>query len=74
MTALVRNATSRRQKIGDRPLLSGGQNELKKSAGGAVAAWLRTTYRPVFQENPIPAFAFMVCFFAVMFGILFLMI
>jgi len=38
-----------------------------------VAAWLRTTYRPVFQENPIPAFAFMACFFGVMFGILFLM-
>ena len=74
MTALVRNATSRRKKFGDRPPLSGGQNELKKSASGAVAAWLRTTYRPVFQENPIPAFAFMACYFGVMFGMLFLII
>ena len=73
MTALVRNATSRRQKVGDRPPLSGGQNKLRKSAGEAATAWLRTTYRPVFQENPIPAFAFMACFFGVMFGILFLM-
>jgi hypothetical protein len=72
MTALVRNATSRRQKIGDRPSLSGGQNELRKSAGGAVAAWLRTTYRLVFQENPTPAFAFMACFLGIMFDILFL--
>ena len=72
MTALVRNAASVRQKVSDRPPLSGGQNELKKSVGGAVAAWLRTTYRPVFQENPAPAFAFMACFLGIMFGILFL--
>jgi hypothetical protein len=74
MTALVRNAHIAAPKVGDRPPLSGGQNELKKSASGAVAAWLRTTYRPVFRENPIPAFAFMACFFGVLFGILFLMI
>jgi hypothetical protein len=72
MTALVRNATSRRQKVGDRLPLSGGQ-KLRKSTGAAVAAWLRTTYRPVFQENPTPAFVFMACFLGIMFGILFLM-
>ena len=37
----------------------------------AVAAWLGTTYRPFFEENPTPAFAFMACFLGVMFGILF---
>jgi hypothetical protein len=61
------------RKLGGRHSLSGDQNELRKSTGAAVAAWLRKTYRPVFEENPTPAFAFMACFLAVMFGILFLM-
>jgi hypothetical protein len=61
------------QRVGGRPPISGAQNELRKSAGGAVAGWLRTTYRAVFQENPMPAFAFMACFLGIMFGILFLM-
>jgi hypothetical protein len=46
---------------------------MRKSTGAAVAAWLRTTYRPVIEEDPTPALVFMACFFAVMFGILFLM-
>ena len=42
--------------------------------GGAVAAWLRETYRPVIEQNPAPALAFMACFFGIMFGILYLMV
>ena len=73
MSASPQNAVSRPRKLGGRHSLSGDQNEPRKSTGAAVAAWLRTTYRPVFQENPTPAFAFMACFLGVMFGILFLM-
>jgi len=73
MTASAQNAASRPRKLGGRHSPSGDQTELEKSTGAAVAAWLRTTYRPVIAENPTPAFAFMACFFAVMFGILFLM-
>ena len=73
MTASVHNAASRRREVGGRLSLSGDQTELKKSTGAAVAARLRTTYRPVIEENPTPAFAFMACFLGVMFGILFLM-
>jgi hypothetical protein len=73
MTGSVQNAASRRRKFGGRHSLSGDQNDLGKSTGAAVAAWLRTTYRPVIEENPTPAFAFMACFLGVMFGILFLM-
>jgi hypothetical protein len=73
MTASVHNAASRRREVGGRLSLSGDQSELRKSTGAAVAAWLRTTYRPVIEENPAPAFVFMACFLGVMFGILFLM-
>jgi hypothetical protein len=73
MTGSVQNAASRRRKLGGRHSLSGDQNELRKSTGAAVGAWLRTTYRPVIEENLSPAFAFMACFLGVMFGILFLM-
>jgi hypothetical protein len=73
MTASVQNAASRRQQVGGQLSLSGDQSELRKSTGAAVAAWLRTTYRPIIEENPTPAFAFMACFLGVMFGILFLM-
>jgi hypothetical protein len=55
MTALVRNATSRRQKVGDRPPLSGGQNELKKSAGGAAAALAQNDLSPRFSGEPDPS-------------------
>jgi hypothetical protein len=72
MSASVQNAASRGQKVGGRLSLSGDQNEPQKSTGAAVAAWLRTTYRPVIEENPIPAFVFMVCFLGTMLGILFL--
>jgi hypothetical protein len=73
MSASAQNAASRPRKLGGRHSLSGGQNDLRKSTGAAVAVWLRTTYRPVIEENPAPAFAFMACFLGVMFGILFLM-
>ena len=43
-----------------------------KSAGAAVAAWLRATYRPVIEQNPMPAVGFMVCFLGIMLGLLFL--
>jgi hypothetical protein len=66
MTASVQNAASRRQKVGGQVSLSGDQTELKKSTGAAVTAWLRMTYRPVIEENPIPAFVFMVCFLGTM--------
>jgi hypothetical protein len=45
-----------------------------KLSGAAAAAWLTTTYRPVLQENPTPALVFVICFLAVMFGILFLFV
>jgi len=73
MSASTQNAASRPRKLGGRHSLKGDQTELKKSTGAAVAAWLRTTYRPVIEENPIPAFVFMVCFLGTMLGILFLM-
>jgi hypothetical protein len=43
-----------------------------KSAGAAVAAWLRATYRPVIEQNPLPAFGFTACLLGIMLGILFL--
>ena len=46
---------------------------MQKSTGAAVIGWLRMTYRPVIEEDSTPALVFMACFFAVMFGILFLM-
>jgi hypothetical protein len=73
MTASVQNAASRRQKVDGQLSLNGDQNEPRESTSAAVAAWLRTTYRPVIEENPIPAFVFMVCFLGTMLGILFLM-
>jgi hypothetical protein len=74
MSASVQNAASRRQKVGGRHSQSGDQIEMRKSTGGALTGWLRTTYRPIIEQNPTPAFVFMACFLGVMFGILFLMI
>jgi hypothetical protein len=45
-----------------------------KLSGVAAAGWLTTAYRPVLQENPTPALVFVICFLAVMFGILFLFV
>jgi hypothetical protein len=66
MTTSVQNAVSQPQKIGGRLSLRVDQIEMRKSTGAALAAWLRTTYRPVIEEDPTPAFVFMACFFAVM--------
>ena len=69
MSAAAPNAASRAQ-----PSLSGNQKGIRNSRVGAVAAWLRETYRPVIVQNPTPALAFMACFFGIMFGILLLMV
>jgi len=62
------------QKVVSRPSPSGNQKGMRNSRGGAVAAWLRETHRPVIEQNPAPALAFMACFFGIMFGILYLMV
>ena len=72
MSASAPNAASRSGKVAGRPSLSGDENGMRKSAGAAVAGWLKTTYRPVVEQNPMPALGFMVCFLGIMLGILFL--
>jgi hypothetical protein len=74
MSALVQNATPQPEKVGSRHPVSGDHNEMRKSPGAAVTAWLRRTYRPVIEQDPTPALVYMACFFGIMFGILFLMI
>jgi len=72
MSTSAPNAASRPDEVVGRPLLSGDQNGMRKSAGAAVVAWLKTTYRPVIEQNPMPAVGFMVCFLGIMLGLLFL--
>ena len=73
MSTLVQNAALGPQKVGGGFLRSSDQTETRKSTGAAVARWLKTTYRPVTEESPTPAFVFMAGFLSIMFGILFLM-
>jgi hypothetical protein len=72
MSASAPNAASRSGKVVGRPSLSGDLNGMRKSAGAAVAAWLKTTYRRVIEQNPLPALGFTACFLETMLGILFL--
>jgi hypothetical protein len=73
MRTSAQNAVLAPQKVGGRLSLRVDQIEMRRSTGAAVAAWLRTTYRPIIEEDPTPALVFMACFFAVMSGILFVM-
>jgi hypothetical protein len=72
MTAWFPNAAPRPRKAVRRFSPSRDRDGMWKLSGAAVAAWLKTTYRPVLQENPTPALVFAICFLAVMFGMLFL--
>ena len=74
MSAWLPNAASRPRKAVSRFSPSRDRDGMWKLSGAAAAAWLRTTYRPVLQENPTPALVFMMCFLAVMVGILFLFV
>jgi hypothetical protein len=74
MSAWLSNAALRPRKA-VRPFSpSRDRGGMWKLSGAAAAAWLRTTYRPVLQENPTPALVFAMCFLAVVFGILFLFV
>lgn len=73
MSASAPNAASPPGKNAAQRSLSGNENEMRKSAGTAVVAWLKTTYRPVVEQNPLPALGFTACFLGIMLGILFLM-
>jgi hypothetical protein len=73
MSASAPNAASRPGKVAAQHSLSGNENEMRKSAGAAVVAWLKTTYRPLVEQNPLPALGFTACFLGIMLGILFLM-
>ena len=72
MSASAPNAAARPDEVVDRPSISGDQNGMRKSTAAAVAAWLKTTYRPVIEQNPMPALGFTACFLGIMLGILFL--
>jgi hypothetical protein len=50
MSAAAPNAASRTQTVVSRPSLSGNQKGMRNSRVGAVAAWLRETYRPVIEQ------------------------
>jgi len=74
MSTWLPNAASRPRKAVSRFSPRRDRDGMWKLSGAAAAAWLTTTYRPVLQENPTPALVFVICFLAVMFGILFLFV
>jgi hypothetical protein len=68
------NPELRVQKPISRVSPSGNSTAVRKAPGRVLAAWLRTTYRPIIEQDPKPALGFMACFLGVMFGTLFLIV